>query len=162
MTEQFIIRLRRSLSEPLPLPLWPEGIRLIAFDPDRHAKDFHALLEAAYARGGGSVEAFPVWWTGLKEDAEYDPDLCLVAVDGRDELVGVMQCWTSGYIKDVAVKSEYRGKGLGSALLLHAFRMFQERGAAFVDLKVEADNPSGALRLYRSHGMREVEAEKAT
>jgi ribosomal protein S18 acetylase RimI-like enzyme len=47
---------------------------------------------------------------------------------------------------------------LGSALLLTVFQAFRERGANCLDLKVEADNPTGAVRLYGRHGMRTIKA----
>ena len=49
-----------------------------------------------------------------------------------------------------------RRHGIATALLQHAFREFQRRGAKHVDLKVQIDNPTGALRLYKAMGMREV------
>jgi ribosomal protein S18 acetylase RimI-like enzyme len=158
MTGRLVLRLRRSLAEPVPQPVWPEGVGLAAFRAERHAQGAHALLAAAYAGGGGYVEPFPIWWQSLSGDSEYDPALCLIAVDQGDEIVGLAQCWTSAFVKDLAVAPLLRRRGLGSALLLEAFLTLQRRGAAFVDLKVEANNPSGALRLYRSHGMREIEA----
>ena len=81
-------------------------------------------------------------------------------MDDGNGIAGVAQCWTSAFVKDLAVRPRLRRRGLGSALLLQAFRTFRERGAAFVDLKVVADNLSGALRLYRSHGMRETGSER--
>ncbi len=150
--------MRRSLDEDLPPPAWPRGFRLVPFEPETHAPKVHALLVAAYAQGGGYVEPFPIWWPSLRNDAEYDPALCLVAADGQGEIAGVAQCWTSAFVKDLAVRPDLRGQGLGSALLLEAFRVFRGRGAAFVDLKVDSDNPSGAVRFYRSHGMRQIES----
>lgn len=158
MPGRLVLRLRRSLAEPVPEPVWPTGIRLAAFEPDRDAERVHALLVEAYARGGGTVEPFAIWWPGLRDDSEYDPALCLVAADGQGEIVGIAQCWTSAFVKDLAVAPSMRGQGLGSALLRHASRIFRERGAAFLDLKVEAGNPSGALRLYRSLGFEEIES----
>ncbi|MCB8819154.1 GNAT family N-acetyltransferase [Microvirga rosea] len=158
MAERLVLRMRRSLTAPVPAPSWPDGIRLAAFDPDHHARDVHALLVAAYARGGGEVAPYDAWLPALTGDAEYDAALCFVAVDDRNAVAGVAQCWTSAFIKDLAVRADHRRQGLGSALLLHAFRRFRERGAPFVDLKVDSDNPSGALRLYRAHGMQQIEA----
>jgi ribosomal protein S18 acetylase RimI-like enzyme len=150
--------MRRSLTEPLPKPVWPEGIRLVPFEPERHAPEIHALLVAAYAKGGGYVEPFNIWWPSLKGDSEYDPAFCFIAADEQDRVVGVAQCWTSAFIKDLAVQPDRRGQGLGSALILEALQAFQQCGATHVDLKVNADNPSGALRLYRSHGFEEIES----
>jgi ribosomal protein S18 acetylase RimI-like enzyme len=150
--------MRRSLAEPVPEPVWPAGIRLIPFDLERHAEKVHALLVAAYAQGGGYVESFAIWWPSLQDDSEYDPALCFIAANERDEIVGVAQCWTSAFVKDLAVAPSMRRQGLGAALLKHVFRVFRDRGSTFVDLKVDADNPSGALRLYRSLGFEEIES----
>jgi ribosomal protein S18 acetylase RimI-like enzyme len=140
------------------MPVWPSGVRLVPFEPERHPGRVHALLVAAYAQGGGYVEPFAIWWPSLRDDAEYDPRLCLIAVNERDDIVGVAQCWTSAFIKDLAVHPNQRRQGLGSALLCKAFHAFRERGAVFIDLKVDADNPSGALRLYRAHGFEKIES----
>jgi len=158
MPGRLVLRMRRALSQPSPSPAWPQGTCLVPFMPREHAQKVHALLVRAYAQGGGYVEPFPIWWTSLRDDAEYDPALCLIAVNGRGDLVGIAQCWTSAFIKDLAVDPAYRRRGLGSALLLETFRTFRERGAPFVELKVHADNPSGAARLYRAHGFEEIEA----
>lgn len=158
MAERLVLRMRRALNDPLPAPAWPRGARLVPFTPDKHAPKVHALLGRAYARGGGYVEPFAIWWPSLRDDAEYDPALCLIAVNDSGDVVGVAQCWTSAFIKDLAVHPAYRRQGLGSALLLEALRMFRERGAGSVDLKVQADNPTGAMRFYRAHGFEEIES----
>jgi ribosomal protein S18 acetylase RimI-like enzyme len=48
--------------------------------------------------------------------------------------------------------------GLGMALLLHSFGEFYKRGQTVVCLGVDADNPTGATRLYERAGMH-VETE---
>jgi ribosomal protein S18 acetylase RimI-like enzyme len=158
MTERLVLRMRRSLAEPVPEPAWPAGIRPVPFDPDRHPQEIHALLVQAYSRGGGYVEPFAIWWPSLQGDSEYDPALVFIAADEQDGIVGVAQCWAGAFVKDLAVAPAARRHGLGSALLHHAFRVFRDRGATHLDLKVEADNPSGALRLYRSLDFEEIES----
>jgi ribosomal protein S18 acetylase RimI-like enzyme len=133
-------------------PVWPQGFAIAAFRPE-YAEAVHALLNGAYAKGGGSVAPFPTWWEQLQTDGEYDPELVLLARHSGGALVGVAQCWTSAFIKDLAVAEEWRGRGLGAALLQHAFNVFWTRGAPWVGLKVDNDNPSGAERLYRQVGM---------
>ena len=155
MAEVIHLRLRRSLSDPVAAPVWPDAVRLQTFSEDR-ARDVHGLLDLAYASGGGTVPPFDVWWPALSGDEEYDPDLCFIARDGDDRVVGVAQCWTTAFVKDLAVYPDWRRRGLGTALLLHAFGVFQARGATAIDLKVEADNPSGAVRLYERMEMRHV------
>ena len=144
------VRLRRLLNEPIASPRWPTDVRLMTFTPD-HAAAVHALLENSYTDGGGSVAAFSQWWGNLSADGEYDPALCFTAFSSG-HLIGVAQCWTSGYVKDLAVHASWRRRGVATALLLHAFGAFRERGAERVDLKVKANN-SGAAALYRLLGM---------
>ena len=45
-------------------------------------------------------------------------------------------------------------RGLGLALLRESFRRFRETGETVVALGVDADNPTGATRLYERAGMR--------
>ncbi len=158
MTERLVLRMRRSLTEPAREPAWPTGIHLIPFEPEQHAEAIHALLVKAYENGGGYVEPFALWWPSLRGDSEYDPTLVFVAADGQGTIVGLAQCWTSAFVKDLAVAPPMRRHDMGSALLHHAFRVFRARGSPHIELKVDADNPSGALRLYRSLGFEEIES----
>jgi ribosomal protein S18 acetylase RimI-like enzyme len=152
VTEPPYLRMRRRLDESVGDPIWPEDVHLDTFT-DGHAVEAHALLELAYADGGGSVPSFPEWWGSLSHDSEYDPGLCFPVRDGNGGLVGFAQCWTTSFVKDFVVHPHHRRRGIGRALLLHTFRIFRERDAEAVDLKVQTDNPSGAVRFYESLGM---------
>ncbi|WP_417485132.1 GNAT family N-acetyltransferase [Maricaulis salignorans] len=135
-------------------PCWPQGVRPTRFDPHHHARAARALLNIAYTPGGGDVIAFQDWWPALTADPEYRPDLCFIALDAATgEPAGFAQCWSLGFIKDIAVKARWRGRGLGRALMLQVFATFQARGIYEIDLKVAADNPSGAARFYAGLGM---------
>ncbi len=101
---------------------------------------------------------FAEWWGKLSRDDEFDPQLCFLAVDGAGVIVGVAQCWTSAYLKDLAVHPDHRGRGIGASLLREVFLAFRERGGAYVDLKVEARN-EGGIRFYERAGMRRVPLE---
>lgn len=149
-------RMRRDLAQLPPPPLWPEGVSVRSFEAELDAAAVHALLERAYAHGGGSVAAFEIWLPAMTGDAEYDPELWLVAeADGA--VAGAALSWTSSFVKDLAVDGAWRGRGLGTALLRQTMHVFAARGAAMLDLKVEADNPSGAVRLYEREGFSLVE-----
>jgi ribosomal protein S18 acetylase RimI-like enzyme len=149
------LRLRKHLIADAVPPGWPHGVTLQPFekvDP----KAVHALLTEAY-RGNdfGSVEPFPTWYEGLLNDSEYDPALVLVACTSPASPVGVAQGWSSGFIKDLAVSTNWRGRGIGKALLGALFARFASRGLEQVDLKVRPGN-TAALSLYRAVGMVEV------
>jgi ribosomal protein S18 acetylase RimI-like enzyme len=148
-------RLRRDLTEADTSPACPPGYRLRTFAAD-DAPAVHRLLEVGYARGGGQVGPFEEWWQSLRDDDEFAPDLCFLALDARQDIVGVAQCWTSAFIKDLVVHPRERRRGIATALLRMVFWEFRRRGAKHVDLKVQLDNPTGAIRLYEELGMREV------
>jgi ribosomal protein S18 acetylase RimI-like enzyme len=150
-----IQRLRRDLSDAVADPIWPAGFSARTFTAE-DAPAVHRLMQLAYAQGGGSVGAFDDWWPAVRDDGEFDAGLCFLAIDGAGAIVGAAQCWTSAYIKDLVVHPDSRRHGLAEALLRIVFQAFRHRGATHVDLKVEMDNPTGALRLYRRLGMYEV------
>ena len=137
----------------------PAGVDLVRFDPARHARAARELLNMAYRDGGGSVEPFEQWWPSLVTDTEYDVRLCIAAAEtGTGGLIGFAQCWTSGFIKDIAVHPAWRRRGLGKALMTQIFNVFKARGLASVSLKVERGNPHGAVHFYRGLGLGEAGA----
>lgn len=140
--------MRRSLAAPFPEAAWPDGITRVPFQTE-HALAAHALLSEAYAPGGGAVASrFVAWWAEVSTDEEFDPSLCLVAMAADGSMAGFALCWTSSFVKDIAVAPAWRRKGVGEALLLTAFKELKARGHDQIGLKVQADNPSGAQRLY--------------
>jgi ribosomal protein S18 acetylase RimI-like enzyme len=151
-------RLRRDLTEVIAPPACPTGYRVRTFAVG-DAPTVHRLLEVGYAQGGGHIGAFDEWWPNLRDDHEFAPELCFLAVDERQDIVGVAQCWTSAFIKDLVVRPLARRRGIATALLGRVFWEFQRRGAKHVDLKVQVDNPTGAVRLYKELGMREVASD---
>jgi ribosomal protein S18 acetylase RimI-like enzyme len=150
-----IQRLRRDLADAIADPAWPAGFSTRTFTAE-DAPAVHRLMTLGYARGGGSVGAFDQWWPAVRDDGEFDAELCFLALDASGEIAGVAQCWTSAFIKDLVVHPDARRRGIAEALLHTAFQAFRRRGARHVDLKVQTDNPSGAVRLYRRLGMRDV------
>ncbi len=68
-------------------------------------------------------------------------------VQGRRERSG----W--GAIQNLGIVADYRGRGLGTALLLKALQGFRRAGLGRAHLEVTAQN-DGAIRLYRRLGFR--------
>jgi ribosomal protein S18 acetylase RimI-like enzyme len=148
-------RMRVELEDVRPqAPSWPEGVELRTFRPG-DAASLHALLVHGYRNGGGVVAAFDEWLPRMTGDDEFDPALWFLADDGA-RLAGAALCWTSAFVKDLVVHEEWRRRGLGEALLRHVLDVFRARGAAGVELKVDADN-APAFRLYERLGLRVVE-----
>jgi len=145
------IRMRKWLAGSQPLPEWPEGVSpVLLADIDPRAA--HHVLETCFP---GLIASFHDWFGNLTSDAEYDPALCIVAVAADGSIAGFVQCWTSNFVKDLAVAQNHRRMGVGAALMRHVFALFAERDAGHVDLKVEAGEDV-ARRLYQRLGMVEV------
>ena len=150
-----VLEMAIELRPPLPEAGWPPGVRLRPFDAERDAADVHACLVEAFAGSDERVAPYEEWRPWLLGDPSYDPALVFVAEhDGK--VAGMAQCWSDGFVKDVAVRPAHRGRGLGQALLRAVFAEFARRGIDRVRLKVDAGNPTGAVRLYRRVGMDEL------
>jgi mycothiol synthase len=153
-----VLELWCDLDRELPSPGWPEGIAARTFEPG-DGEAVHALLDEAYRAWDPEFVAIPHahWVRGMTGDAEFDPGLWLLAErDGA--LAGCALHWNSGWLKDLAVRGPERGRGLGRALVLAGLHSLRRRGLGRVGLKVDADNPTGALRFYESVGF--VPAER--
>lgn len=156
MSEIHCLLMRRDLTAPLAPPQWPAGVTVQFYSPEQ-AEAVHQLMHLGYQDGGGEVPELENWRRSFETDAEYDPGLCLVARDAEG-VIGVAQCWTSAYIKDLVVHPRARGQGLGRALLQQVFILFAERREGFVDLRV-LDGNLRARCLYESVGMHIVRHE---
>jgi ribosomal protein S18 acetylase RimI-like enzyme len=152
MAPVVVCRYQRALADPLEQPRWAPGFGIIPFEPAQHALLVHRLLQPGYAARGEALANPADWWTALATDPEYDPGLVLVAGDRSHTPCAVAICWTSAFVKDLAVTVSLRRRGLATSLLHHAFCIFRDRGAEAVALKVRADNHA-AIALYRSAGM---------
>lgn len=161
MADGVVLRMRRELSGAQERPVWPAGVsaRTLGAKPDRKlAQAAHGVLEAGFWEGGGGAPIFRQWWNALRKDEEFDPGLVFIAMEAG-EVIGLAQCWTSAFVKDLAVHPRARRRGLGRALMLTAFHAFAQRGASHVDLKVRAENAT-AIALYHALDMRIVERER--
>lgn len=158
MTTPAAYRMRKDLTSIAPEDIRPPfGFAWTPFDPVLHPAPARALLNAAYTRGGGTVCDWETWWREIEADPEYEPGLCFVAVEQQTgAMAAFAPCWSPGFIKDIAAAEAHRGQGLGGALMRRIFQTFKARGCSHIDLKVEIDNPSGAVSFYKGLGMRVI------
>ena len=151
-------RMVAELSTEPPPPVWPEGIEAGPLQLT-DVRAFHsALTEAFVDEWGFRAEPFEEFERRRLHAERFDPSLCLVAKDG-DEIAGLaLNDWKSngdwGWIGTLAVRSAWRRRGIGEALLRASFLEFFRRGERRVALGVDAQNPTGATRLYERAGMR--------
>jgi len=139
-----------------PAAKWPEGFRVSTFEPG-DARAFHGALDEAFAEEWNFVSTpFEQWAASRIEVPEFDPTLWFI-VREEDEIAAVLrgqpELAGAGWVGALGVRPQWRKRGLGLALLHHAFGEFYRRGQPRVGLGVDAQNPTGATRLYERAGM---------
>lgn len=144
--------MRRELHDA-PAPAWPEMLKQVALSLE-NAANVHELLVSSERDGGGHVADFDTWLHSFEHDPECDPGLCLI-VEDQQGIVAVAQCWSSAFIRYVAVHPRVRRQGIGRLLLQQAFALFARRDEGWLDLNV-MENNLPARRLYEQAGMRYV------
>jgi mycothiol synthase len=157
-----------ELDDSLPKPQWPEGVRVrtfrrgqderAVFRVDREVfRDHFGFMETSFE------EEYERRMHYIDNDENFDPTLWFLAVEerknGDGSIVGISLCRNKeserdmGWVGSLGVLSEWRRKGIGLALLRHSFQEFHQRGKERVGLGVDAQNLTGATRLYRKAGM---------
>jgi mycothiol synthase len=154
-----------EMDAPAPEPEFPEGILVRTYNPETDAeaayraqtdsfRDHFGFVEEPFEEG---LEHFRHFW----EQPGFDPTLLFLAMDGPSgEVAGISLCPPHaiedadlGWVGTLGVRRFWRKRGIGLALLRHSFNEFYRRGKRKVGLGVDAQNLTGALRLYENAGM---------
>ncbi|SNT18760.1 Ribosomal protein S18 acetylase RimI [Asanoa hainanensis] len=153
-------RMRRSLDGVTPTPL-PAGvtIRLVRPDDDEDLRLFHRIYDTGFRdaydyqpRDYDSWRTYVAGLTTVSWDewfiAEVDgvPAGILMSADQQLEQ-------NEGWIKNLAVLREFRKRGVGGALLRHAFTVYAAKGRTQAGLGVDLSSPTGAANVYLAAGM---------
>ena len=153
----------RDLAAPIAEALLPDGLEIRPVTDLDHRRIWDA-----------DTEAFRDHWNaGERTDSDYeswfatpelDTSLWRVAWDG-DEVAGSVMSfiWAAenealglsrGWLEHVSVRRPWRNRGLASALIADSLRALRGAGLAEAALGVDAENLSGALRVYEAQGFR--------
>ncbi|MBY8871487.1 GNAT family N-acetyltransferase [Micromonospora sp. PLK6-60] len=152
------------MSRPLPAdpPVIPPGVlvRPVRPDDEDDLRTFHRIYETAFADTlDHDPRDFATWRERIGPDPSWD-EWFVAEVDG--EPAGVLRSSDQGadrdegWVKSLAVLPGHRGRGVGRALLGHAFARYAVKGRTTAGLGVDLANPTAALSLYRSVGLRET------
>jgi ribosomal protein S18 acetylase RimI-like enzyme len=147
-----------------PAPTAPPGVTVHA---DTGAEDFrrtaHAVLVESFKdHFGWLAKPFEEWQDGLERDTTFDwSQLTVAELDARpvaimvttDQFVADEDC---GYVADLGVLAEARGRGIAKYLLRSAFAADVAAGRTGTILHVDGNNTTPALGLYEGVGMRRV------
>jgi ribosomal protein S18 acetylase RimI-like enzyme len=159
------ISMVRDLSEPLPEAPMPDGLEVRPVT-ENDFRAIHAALNDAFRDHWGfraqPYEEFMHW----AERPTFMPHLWKVAWAG-DEVAGTVLNFIDeaenaeygrkrGYTEEITTRRPWRKMGLAHSLIVQSMKMFKEMGMTETALGVDAENLSGALKLYQSVGYSEV------
>ena len=145
--------------ERAPEPVVPAGIEIrLLRDADERRALYETLEEAFADHWEHRPRTFEEWSKNVFAVEGYDPSLVWVALEG-EELVAANVCFWKrhgewGWVATLGVRPPWRRRGIAEALLETSFAEFFGRGERRVALGVDAQNPTGATRLYEKAGMR--------
>ena len=152
-------RMETDLTGAIPPPTWPERVSVRTIRPGEERTVYEVHQETFRDVWEPIEESFDEWSHLLLQPPRFVPDLWFLAVEG-DEIAGFAICHphpTSpdlGWVAVLGVRRPWRKRGIGQALLLHAFHAFEGAGLARAGLGVDSESPTGAHTLYERAGMR--------
>ena len=136
----------------------PGGIEIGEVDSPDDFRAVHGVLDQAFADDWSyHPEPFDQWLEDYASSPDYDPTLWSLARD-TDVPVGALVAHAGGdrgWVTELGVLADHRGRGIAAALLRRSFAALASRGIRQVILNVDAENPS-ATGLYERVGMRVV------
>jgi mycothiol synthase len=163
---RYFANLVRPMNGDLPPVRVPPNIRIRAFNADEDLEAVWRVDNTAFrdhwGHTDGKLEEFEHW---IKEP-HFRPDLWFLAEDDQSgEVVGlglniIDPDWIAqtgrmeGYVDTLAVLREHRQRGVGSALLAHSLHALRGAGMEAAHLSADAENLTGAMRLYMRLGFR--------
>jgi mycothiol synthase len=149
--------MRIELQTPPPAPHWPDGLRVVPFDVERDALEFHAACEEAFAdHWEHTPREFELWSRSHIGSARFDPTLWCIVRSGDEIAAGTIcagDTYGGGWVHVLFTRRAWRKHGVGMALLSDSFARFWERGEHSIGLGVDAASDTGAFRLYERAGM---------
>lgn len=162
---RYFFEMKRDIEEPLPDAPMPPGLEV---RPVRE-EDYRAVYEAhaeSFRDHWGFIESTFEEFMHWQEGPDFDPGLWKVAWDG-DQIAGQVLNFVNGaeneeyhrkrgYTEGISVRRPWRKRGLARSLVVQSIAMFKEMGMTETALGVDAENPSGALKLYTSLGYKET------
>ena len=148
-----------ELTDDLPEPVWPAGITARVMREGEERTFYEVHQEAFRDTWEHTEDPFEEWSHWLLRPPRFDPGLWFLATAVEDAC-GIAICEPRptlpdlGWVRILAVRREWRRRGVGRALLLHSLHALRERGFARAGLGVDSTSPTGAHTLYESVGMR--------
>lgn len=146
---------------PAPDPASPVVVRRA--DTSSDASDlrtmYEVISESFRDHYDFQLRSFEDWLEAKHADPLADPGHWYLAEIDGDVVGGLMghnsylEADNAGYVANLGVLRQGRGRGVAKALLHTSFARYAADGRVAVKLHVDAESPTGATHLYESVGM---------
>jgi mycothiol synthase len=152
-------RMSIKLEQAPAAPTLTAGMTITAFVPNQDDRSVYDTYVEAFAdHWDYSAPAYEAWLERTKSPS-FTPQWWFVARNENGETVGILLSRMSEdtlYINQIGVRRNYRGLGLGLALLQQALQASYAAGQPVISLGVDSANLTGAYRLYEKIGMKVI------
>jgi ribosomal protein S18 acetylase RimI-like enzyme len=162
---QMVFEFSKSI---LASSILPVGFRFVPWTPT--LLETHADVKHRGFRNDSDAKIFPTFrdysrcvglMQSISSNSAFVPEATLLIANGDEQnlfeyvacIQGMKLSGEVGAIQNVAVLPDYRGRGLGRALVLGSLNGFRQTGSRCVTLEVTADNLP-ATKLYSRIGFR--------
>lgn len=155
-------RMQRDLAQPIPDRPWPEGLTLTPYRPELDEPMRQAFNEAFRDHWSFEPVTPKDWRMFITGHSAFCPELTFVALAGAEVAGFCLNCiniegnqiqgFNEGWVSELGVRRAWRHRGVASALLCQSMRAFRAAGLDYAGLTVDAENPTGALRVYEAQG----------
>ncbi|GAC1446120.1 MAG: hypothetical protein NVSMB52_09660 [Chloroflexota bacterium] len=150
-----LVHLRRLLEGDIPAPPLPNGFSL---RPLRGKEEVEAYVQTHRAAFDSTAVTFE-WRSRTLLDPNYCEETDIVAISPDGRMAAFAVCWpvilasghTIAQVEPMGVHPDFRGMGLGRAVLCEGFQRLQRLRAESVDIEY-VDWNGAAKALYESVG----------
>lgn len=164
-------QMRRNLADGLPSAALPPGVGVRTFAPEDATALWSAHVAAFADHWGYQLETPADFRQLIVDSATFRPDLTVLAwaedevvayaINRVSEVDNARTGLAEGKIALLGTRKAWRGRGLGHALLCETVQRFKTAGLTHATLTVDAENVTGALRLYTGLGFDVVRTTRA-
>ncbi len=160
---RYMLRMDRTLDDAIPPPQLPAEHTLRHMAGAAEVADWVEMFNQSFIDHWNHHPLTVERRLHIMSEPSYRPDLDLIAVAPDGAFTAFCACQLvpadqsdrgepEGWLLVLGTRRGYRSIGLGSAMLLAALHRLQANGATIAKLIVDAENPTGAKRIYERVG----------
>ncbi|MBK4729440.1 GNAT family N-acetyltransferase [Oxynema sp. CENA135] len=162
---RYFLTMVRSLAEAIAEPQLPEGFTLRAPNGEADAEAWVTLFNETFREHWNYHPETLEGYRQKLKNPEFRASLSRLAIAPNGEMAAFCDAYITAegvsWLNPVGTAPNYRKRGLARAVLHAVLQELKAAGIETALLYVDADNLSGAVRLYESVGFRTINTQIA-